>query len=292
MTLVRHLAGSADGSRIAAGAFEHHAAVWDLRTREQVSAFRTVLDFGGDRLAIDPAGRRVAAAAYNRLGLAAYDADTGEAAWTRADVKQLQRIAFSPDGRQLFAGADVGPCLVLDAETGDTLDALRGVRAVFASPFGPLRLLEGKRPEVRTAGGKRVFPVTREGFATLDAAFSPTHLCIAEAGPVRCLDVASGGEAWRYTPPPGRHVVRLAYRAADGCFAGFEWAFSGGGGASVIVLDGEDGSELSRHPAGSSHVAVFAMAGELLVTADGGMIRTRDGAIEDTLPLGRDFPPR
>jgi hypothetical protein len=32
MTAVRHLAGSIDGSRIAAAAFEHDVSVWDVRT--------------------------------------------------------------------------------------------------------------------------------------------------------------------------------------------------------------------------------------------------------------------
>lgn len=293
MTAVRHLAGGIDGSRIAAAAFEHHVSVWDVRTREHVSTVRTILDFGGDRLAMHPSGKSVAAAAYNRHGLAAYDAETGAPAWTRPDVRQLQRIGFSPDGRHLFAGSDARPCLVLDARTGETVDSLRGVRAVYASPLDALRLLDGKHPEVRTIEGERRFTIPRESFGTLAVAFSPAAVCISEAaGPVRCLDLASGGEVWRYVPPSGRHVVAMAHRPADGRFAAFEWAYSGGGGASLVVLDGEDGAEISRGPAGSSNVATFALAGEILVTVDGTLIRTRDGGVEDTLPLARDFPPR
>jgi WD40 repeat protein len=292
VTAVRHLAGTIDGPRIAAAAFEHHVSVWDVRTRRHVSTFRTILDFGGSRLAMHPSGEWVVAAAYYVDGLAAYDAETGEPAWTRCDLKKLQIIDFSPDGAGLFAGSDNKPCLVLDARTGETVDSLRGVRAVYASPFEPLRLLDGPRPEVRTAENERRFRIARESFGTAAVAFSPAAVCISEAaGPVRCLDLASGGEVWRYVPPAGRHVLALAY-LADGCFAAFEWAYSGGSGAGLMVLDGKDGSEISRHAAGSSHDATFALAGEILVTADGKLIRTRDGGVEDTLPLGRDFPPR
>jgi hypothetical protein len=63
---VRQIAISADGRRAALGAFKEAVEIWDLNTCASVSAFKTVLDFGGQRLTIDKNGSVVVTAAYTR----------------------------------------------------------------------------------------------------------------------------------------------------------------------------------------------------------------------------------
>ena len=49
---IQHLASSRTGDCVAAAEFEELARIWDVRTFRHVSSFKTILDFGGQRLAI------------------------------------------------------------------------------------------------------------------------------------------------------------------------------------------------------------------------------------------------
>lgn len=57
-------------------------------------------------------------------------------------------------------------------------------------------------------------------FGVLDSAFGRDGIAVAEAGgPVRCFD-HDGAERWRWSPPPGEHVLRLAWAAHLDRFCG------------------------------------------------------------------------
>ena len=216
---IRHLDARYDGPRIACAEFETTVYVWDLSARKRVSVFETPLDYGGSRLAINPRGDICAVASYELGGLACYAADSGAVVCVRDDLKKLQSVHYSPGGKLLYCGALQGPLAVLDAETGTDVARCPATERVFRSPHQPTELLSKRKKgplEIRAVGGKRIATLARETFAVLDVAFGPDRFCMSESGgPLRCLDTEAGAELWRYTPCPGRHVLRLGYSPSD-----------------------------------------------------------------------------
>ncbi len=292
---IRHLSSPYDGPRIAGAEPEYTVYVWDLKTRKRVSVFDSPLDLGGRRLAINPRGDMCAVASYTLGGLACYASDTGEVICIRDDLKKLQLVSYSPDGKRLYCGHATGPLTVLDAETGADLARYRSTENVYSSPFQPLELLEmrGKGPhELRDFAGNRIAKIARTTFAILDAAFGPDRLCISESGgPVRCLDTKNGTELWRYTPKPGRHFLTLAYSPKSAAFHGVEWSYMKGGKKRLVRLDAALGKPtLVATFSDSSATEVFCSRGEALLTSEGQFIDVNTGLTSKSLRFPKMTP--
>ena len=130
MTTMRHLAANDSTSRVAVAAFESDVAIWDVGTGQRITSFQTILDFGGRRLAVDPAGEFCVAGAYDRDGLACYNATTGNLIWQRTDLKRVQHVAYSVDGARVHCGLEGGPARALDSRTGAEVGRWRGAAQV------------------------------------------------------------------------------------------------------------------------------------------------------------------
>ena len=285
---VRHLATSFGGTKAVAAAFAGTVSVWDVQSGEHVSTFETVLDFGGRRLAINERGNLCAAAAYSRLGLACYETGIGSLVWSRADLKQLQRLSVSADGSRLYCGSEITACAVLDFETGQSLDLWRGVRRVVESRYESVVLLDQARPVMRRVDTGASIPVPRTTFAFLDAAFGPELLCVSESGgPVRGLETQSGREVWRCVQPPGRHVLRLTYIGSERAFGAVEYSYTQPGCPRVLVLlDAATGARLDVADLGSLAEAEFCTEGQGLLTSNGQVLSTRTGNVIRILTFG------
>jgi outer membrane protein assembly factor BamB len=262
---------------VAAGAFKGQVEIWDISTAARLSSFPTVLDFGGQRLCLDGPGARCFAGAYHRAGAVAYDAADGNVVWSRSDIKRVQHMSRSADG-SLFIGVADGPCQVLDAVDGKTLEKLRGVRQVFESADGTARLLDKNIPIVELRGG-RSFEVRRTTFAILDVAFGSSTLCLSEAsGPTRCLDLEDGREVWRYQPPQGEHVLSIAYGPSAGAFLGVSLEYERTSSHTLVRLgSGNDFCRLAT--LGQPAVAEFCLSGEALLLDDGRLLTASTGEL-------------
>ena len=120
----------------------------------------------------------------------------------------------------LWCCVENGRLQSLTVATGETVDALRGYREVWVSPYGRTVAM-GTRSRGCQIFGMKDFRVPPASWAVLDVAFSPELMCITEArGPVRCFDLAKGKELWRYLPPSETHVTTLSYSEATQCFHG------------------------------------------------------------------------
>jgi hypothetical protein len=242
---IRHLAVSRDAQIVAAGFFERTIQVWDLKSGEKTCQFETVLDFGGNRLALDSKGERCVTANWrggSHAGVACYEARTGDLIWHRTDLKKTQHVRYAPDGSTIWCVPDVGPTKQLNSRTGKTLSLISGLTELYGSPYSRTLLKVPRKGEYVLQGNTSA-KVPRLSFAILDVAFGPESICLSEAGgTVRCCGLEGGVERWRYDPGKGAHVLRLWFRESNQNFYGVEWEYEKGGCRRLIQLDGRAGA--------------------------------------------------
>lgn len=267
---VRHVVTSSCGNRVLFGAFEQSVIVRDLVRGTESARFETTFDFGGQRLALSDELDSVLAAAYHVHGLALYSCATGREVWRRRDVKKVQRVTLSRDGRTAYCGREGSSLAVVDLHTGETTRTVRGARALHDSKYDTVQFVDGTKPQLVNGTGERMFFVERTTFAFLDVTFAPGLLGLSESGgPVRCVDIRVGLVRWCYQPPVGCHVLCLGYCEAEPSFLGVEWSFEKGGAKRLLRWSLDDGVVIDSLNLGEPIDCCFAMAGKVIVTAEG-----------------------
>ena len=302
---IRHLDAPYDGPRVAGAEFLSTVYVWDLKARKRVSAFETPLDFGGRRLAISPRGDVCAVGSWTYGGLACYDADSAEVTYARGDLKQLQFVSFSPDGKRLYCGRETGPMSVLDAGTGADIAKYPYTDFAYCSPHQPIELLSRRRKgsiELRTVGGKRIATLTRTGFKIFDVAFGTDRLCMSEAGGnyfrrdepgplLRCVETQAGAELWRYAPRRNWWIEHVAYSPRAMAFFGLERNYIRRFRDRLLRFDYDSGKvSLVARTERRSDTQVFCSRGEALLTSEGELIDVFTGVTRRAFrfPYNRD----
>ncbi len=178
-----HLAASYAGPVMAIGEFEKTVHLWNVAEPKCLGTLDTVLDFGGDRLAVTGDGKQVVAGSWTK-GVAAYCTTSLNAQWHRKDLKHPQYIRISVDDKRIICCLDTKPCQELDRSTGETIRTFRGVRELWESPYDPVRLVVNlnRRRFLQTLDGEKLFEIPKETFAILSTAFSPGFVCTSESG--------------------------------------------------------------------------------------------------------------
>lgn len=274
---IRNIVASTTGDRVLVGAFARTVAIHDLVRGVTSDPFETTFDAGGDRLALSDPLEGIIAGAYNEHGLALYSVATRASLW-RTPMAHVQSITLSSDGRIAYCGVEEGPLTVIDVASGRVLRKINGAKAVHESDIDRVALVDSAQPHLVDASGRRLCGFGRTTFAILDVAFGPQLLCISEStGPVRCLRVGDGSEAWRYDPGRGRHVLTLGYDRERDCFLGVEWPYQNGGPKSLKRWSASSGGVEAEHQIGEPMTECFALSGRLLVLADGRILDTRSG---------------
>jgi outer membrane protein assembly factor BamB len=277
---IRHLATSRSGEIFAAAEFESVVSIWNLETETKQTEFQTVLDFGGDRLAIDKEGKRCVTAAYHVHGIACYSAQTGEVLWQRKDLKKAQRICVLPSQSEIACGFENGPLQVLSMHDGKTLQKIRGCRRLWISPFEPIQLADRARLELQTLDASTIAKIDRESFATLSVAFGHGAVAVSEAaGPLRCVETGSGQLLWRYQGPAGSHSLTVGYHSELRRFLAIEWPYEKGGIKSLLLFGIKNGEVEARFPLGSSIIETFCLGGTHLLSSSGWLLDTTTGRL-------------
>lgn len=290
---IQKLSVSKESSRVAAAFFESTVQVWDLFARKRVTEFETVLAFGGNRLALDGAGRKCAAAAWNKGkhgGVVCYEADTGKLIWHRQDLRHTQRIRFSSTHNAFWCVPESGRTRLLDCEGGRDLDSIAGLADLYDSDYSRDVLLEKRKRDYVLKNGKRR-RVPRLTFAILDAVFGRQSIAISESGgPVRCIDSSTGKELWMFLPQRDSHVLKLWFRNADRNFYGVLWHYQTGRFRYLVRFDADSGEATTLCSLDSWEEAYCAKL-DCVVTSRGDLINLSEGTILHRLefPL-TDYP--
>ena len=286
-------------SPIAAAAhFERKVEIWNFAAAELVSELDTVFEFGGHRLTLDPRGECCVAASFRagqKGGVVCYEARSGRKIWHRADLRRVQGVRFSATGETIWCRAEGGPIQTLDAHTGLTLGSLKRVRKVFDSPFTP-HLLHVPQGDYVIVGSTKT-RVPRITSAVLDATFSPDALCLSEAatfrreagGLVRCLELNTAEERWRYLPPSGSHLLGLSYQP-DQSFYGVQWSFESGGPTMLLQFSQSTGAVRNVCILNSFPDAFGFGSGNVLISS-GDVVSLPTGSTVRKLPFPmKDYP--
>lgn len=263
--------------------FERSVSVWSLNERSRLSTFETVLSFGGRRLALcDAGGPIVVAAAWERHGVCAYEALTGEQVWQRKDLKKAQQLTPAGAGELVVICLDDRPMHVLDAASGETLAQLRGVRHFAQSPFGQLGVSALSRVVslVDTRSWQPEWRAPYHGFAVLDFALAPHGVLASDTseGTARlyAFDLA-GGPLWQWANPPGTNCRRLTWDDAGGEWVGVLHHVNHRH-ADTLIRWSRDGRVTTLVPLDLFVEFEFLPAGGFLVTADTNAGEVRNGA--------------
>ncbi|MFZ4508990.1 MAG: WD40 repeat domain-containing protein [Fimbriimonas sp.] len=258
------LATSRDADVFVTAREPNEVTVWDLADMRPMRSFEAPIDLGGRRLALSPDGAACFAGTYYQYGLAAYEVATGQLIWQRRDLKKVQVLQLSPDGSRLYAELDGRALTELDAATGETKNTLRGVKEIRESPFANIQLRAARRLEVRTTNGEKLLSFPRENFAVLDATFSETMLLTSEAaGELRCFNLDTGAEAWRYALADS-HALRVGYHEERGLFSAVVYRYNSDG-KTWLVRFAMDGSPSEPEELPPSWLYGYAKRGSRLV---------------------------
>jgi WD40 repeat protein/tRNA A-37 threonylcarbamoyl transferase component Bud32 len=183
---VYSVAFSPDGRHLVTGCGDHHARVWDVRSRREVLRIEHPEDVRD--ACFSPDGTRIAAACADSI-VRIWDWQTGELlVGPLRHERWAFGVSFSPDGERIVTASGDRTARVWSARTGALLLTLAGHtdqvwQAVF-SPDGRLvatashdrsaRLWEARTGEARG-------PVLRHGAKVLGVAFSPDGTRVASS---------------------------------------------------------------------------------------------------------------
>jgi hypothetical protein len=285
----RHVACARDGDLFATALFERTVFVWSFRRRGLLSTFDTVLDFGGERLALIGGEKPVlVAAAYHALGLVGYDAISGGVLWARKDLKKVQHIAVS-NSEQLLVGFEGQRFRRINPRTGNEVSSSREVKHAYAgpSPNDEVHVLGGRRPAIglwdRSARAY-LWRRPRETFGVLGVAASPAAVLVSEVGGApRCI-TRDGEESWRWSSDDkGAHALKVAWHQSAKVWLAVCWNYKIGGALRLVRLS-PSGALLGDLEIGNPAETTFFASGEHLLTTDGDVLDALDGSVTWRLP--------
>ena len=185
-------------------------------------------DSGGVSVAFSADDQRCFLGSYHAWGLACFTVSTGECKWKREDLRRFRGLTFSAKLHRLFAYFEGKSALEMDPETGQTMQSFRGTTDLVASPLNDLLLFGDKKSLSLWRGtSKKLWTVSREGFAVLDVAWALDTVAISEARDtardfgVRCFST-HGELLWRHHSRKTQ-VSPLMYNPARRVYVGVDY---------------------------------------------------------------------
>jgi hypothetical protein len=159
---------------------------------------------------------------YSTYGLAGYSSQDGQEVWRRKDLKQVQDVTVSELEDWVFCGRESGAAHLVKASTGENLETLTGVKAVFPSPFDRTVIVAARNLELHSPLGTRLGGVKRAGKFLKTCAFSHSEFIVSEEDSIRCFDLKSQGLLWAHPLGADAFFPCIVFQEDSGCFIGLE----------------------------------------------------------------------
>jgi len=273
---IEHIAFSRyDEDAFVTGSFERHVAIWSSVSKSKIGQIDTILDFGGNRLAICPAVRAVVVGSWTK-GLAAYDY-RGAVLWTSPSLRHVQFVADLSPRDDLLVGVGIDRALFrVLGHNGEERAKIAKIEALYASPYADLYLsTSSKAVYLSKLGGSPIWSRKVKAFAVLHAAFSPSQVAYSEVrGAVYCTDF-SGAEIWIYKPEAGWHILDLAWRGASNRWTAISFCTETGA-LKMLEIDVNGHSRTICHLSEHSQVKISPL-GKYAVSSDQKVLSTETG---------------
>ncbi|MFI5460795.1 MAG: protein kinase [Isosphaerales bacterium] len=191
--VVKSVAYSPDGQRLASASQDGTVKVWDSATGQEILTLKGHTQ-GVNSVAYSPDGQRLASTGGDRT-VRVWDAGTGHEILTLKGA--ASSVAFSPDGKWL--ACDGGEVKVWDTKTGQETLTLKGAASSVAfSPDGQRLACGGGEVKVwDTRTGKETLTLTGYSQDVNSVAISPDGQRLASAGQdgtVKVWDAGTGQE--------------------------------------------------------------------------------------------------
>ncbi|MGG7666799.1 hypothetical protein [Dyadobacter sp. BHUBP1] len=287
MNDIRHIATSGNGKVIAVAEFERRVQIVDIDSLTVISEFDTILDFGGQRLAISEDGLICLCGSWDRYGICAYETRTGKLIWRRKDLKKVQHIQnLSAHTDQVFAQFEVGPSRSLDIYTGAEVQKLPGIEHLVNAKNLPIDVI-GKRGSILVLDRltrKTIASAPTRSFAILDIVISDDSFVVSESGgPLSCYDISTGTHKWDIPADEDGHFLRACFHLNLEEFVGVSWPFLNGGNKKLKCINKNTGEITKELVIGCPVETEFALSGQVLVTSERKVIDIQSGTFKSWL---------
>lgn len=269
---------------VVAGEAAQRVEVYSLAGQERVASFDTVLDFGGQRLAVTTGDVPVVVAgSWDRQELCGYSL-AGELLWQRTDHAQVQQIELV-DHDQVAVTYEGQPAVVIDARDGTTISTLGGVQEVMALRPGESLHVEWHCWRRVDGAGPRQQAVEFSGFVH-DAAVGEGDVLAVAGGPLRLFD-PSGVVIAEHDAGAGR-VVRVHWMESTRTWLALQ--ADGGKGSHVLRLDGK-AEVVERAPVAPHLQSIGVSTGGFVLAAETGLVLVSGETLRaEPLTIGPDQP--
>jgi hypothetical protein len=275
---IRAISTTFRGDRFAVAEFNSNVQVWDLN-KGLVNKFVTDFDAGDKRLSISQDGKYLAVGGYSANTITVYKIDTGQMLWQRKDLKKCGNVTILDKfNNQLFVNLERQGTHILDIDTGETIESLKGVEHHYENSIGAIDLL-GKSTTISLVDrtkGKTLKSLPKTTFAILDACFTLNEVAVTySTNPLELIDFASYKTKW--TTSVVGHFLTISYSEEQKTFHGVRWDFNVGGFKFLCYINPENGTVKKEIDLGEPIETEFLSEGKFLLTSKGQLIDTSSG---------------